>query len=414
MDEHQPIGPQTHGSSEDLDIRLGVQRSRSLEEKAHPLRDRTRSIEPYGKPLCPGVVILLHEKTLRDLELFSSGDLSRETGGVLLGEAYHSGDDVIVEVMDFIHAEKAEGSRMELTFTHDAWERVNAEKERKAPNLSIVGWYHTHPDIGVFLSSQDMFIQRNFFPEPWQVALVLDPVRHDRGVFYWRNAQIEQADGFYVCSSRRESSELRRYIKGLERGVRKKPVHGWTGESDNQSVPRSQHGITGPWQCLILVLLVVVVVQGIYLRSLLAERSAESRPNQIALRYVQLASDCEQAFDYEHAALYLRLAWAKDPENEIVARRLLIILSHVPRERQEPLIAQTLDTAKSIAGTPHGTSTVRIVAGALSKMGLSPDQEQRRKELIAQPAPDKTSSRNEDAKKQGLLGWVKRLVGLDE
>jgi len=30
----------------------------------------------------------------------------------------------------------------------------------------IVGWYHSHPGFGIFLSEYDLFIHRNFFTAP--------------------------------------------------------------------------------------------------------------------------------------------------------------------------------------------------------------------------------------------------------
>jgi len=55
----------------------------------------------------------------------------------------------------------------------------------------IVGWFHTHPRMGVFLSHYDTFLHRNFFPEPWQVALVVEPFSSVAGFF------IRQADGTF-------------------------------------------------------------------------------------------------------------------------------------------------------------------------------------------------------------------------
>ena len=55
------------------------------------------------------------------------------------------------------------------------------------PDLDIVGWYHTHPDFGIFLSSHDLFIHRHFFAQPLQVAYVVDPIRQTRGFFQWRD-----------------------------------------------------------------------------------------------------------------------------------------------------------------------------------------------------------------------------------
>jgi proteasome lid subunit RPN8/RPN11 len=52
-----------------------------------------------------------------------------------------------------------------------------------------VGWYHTHPGFGIFLSNMDLFIHRNFFPQKWHIALVLDPVNKKSGYFCWDKKQ---------------------------------------------------------------------------------------------------------------------------------------------------------------------------------------------------------------------------------
>jgi proteasome lid subunit RPN8/RPN11 len=52
------------------------------------------------------------------------------------------------------------------------------------PELEIVGWYHTHPGLGIFLSEQDLFVAGHFFPAPYQLSLVIDPIRSLAGAFY--------------------------------------------------------------------------------------------------------------------------------------------------------------------------------------------------------------------------------------
>jgi hypothetical protein len=65
----------------------------------------------------------------------------------------------------------------------------HAEMDEHYPDKQIVGWYHTHPGMGVFLSSYDAWLHHHFFPEPWQVALVIDPLSPAGGFF------IRQVDG---------------------------------------------------------------------------------------------------------------------------------------------------------------------------------------------------------------------------
>ncbi len=53
------------------------------------------------------------------------------------------------------------------------------KKKRKNENLRIIGWWHSHPNLGCFLSSTDLLTQKYFFPKEYQVALVVDPIRNE-------------------------------------------------------------------------------------------------------------------------------------------------------------------------------------------------------------------------------------------
>ena len=51
----------------------------------------------------------------------------------------------------------------------------------------MLGWFHSHPGYGVFLSGMDMFIENNFFNLPYQVAYVVDPLSGKDGFFGWED-----------------------------------------------------------------------------------------------------------------------------------------------------------------------------------------------------------------------------------
>lgn len=42
------------------------------------------------------------------------------------------------------------------------------------PELMLVGWFHTHPGHGLFLSKPDLRIHDSFFKEPYQLAMEID------------------------------------------------------------------------------------------------------------------------------------------------------------------------------------------------------------------------------------------------
>lgn len=111
-----------------------------------------------------------------------------EVGGVLVGDVDATGRAL---VHGMIPALEADGARASVTFTHDAWQAIIEVQERDFPDSPvIVGWYHSHPGFGIFLSEHDIFIQRNFFREPFQVAYVVDPQDETEGMFGWRDGEV--------------------------------------------------------------------------------------------------------------------------------------------------------------------------------------------------------------------------------
>jgi proteasome lid subunit RPN8/RPN11 len=113
----------------------------------------------------------------------------REVGGFLIGHPSVTGRlPVLSAAIEAVHAAE---NRADLTFTQDTWEHVHRELARRGEaGERIVGWYHSHPGFGVFLSQHDDFVHRSFFSDPSQVALVIDPVRCQEGLFVWDQDEL--------------------------------------------------------------------------------------------------------------------------------------------------------------------------------------------------------------------------------
>jgi proteasome lid subunit RPN8/RPN11 len=123
---------------------------------------------------------------LETIETHAFSDVKREVGGILIGTF----DDDAANVSAALPALKATGSQTNVTFTHEVWDEVLAVIERDHPGERIVGWYHTHPGFGLFLSEYDTFIHKNFFSDPRMLALVIDPVAGNLGWFVWRDNEV--------------------------------------------------------------------------------------------------------------------------------------------------------------------------------------------------------------------------------
>ena len=148
--------------------------------------------------------VLIADAVLEEILEYSEQDLNREAGGFLIGR----GDTTPrrhVEVCHFLPAVQARSRIASLMFTHDTWATMTREVERQFPDEAVLGWHHTHPGFGVFLSAYDLFIHRNFFREPWQIALVVDPRRQELGFFQWRDDQV--VDCGFVCTKDTSASE---------------------------------------------------------------------------------------------------------------------------------------------------------------------------------------------------------------
>ena len=135
-------------------------------------------------PATPGVIF--STEVLRRIRQHARSSMSAEICGVLIGEM--SAGATVVEAA--IEGEDTQQGGSHVTFTQDTWSHIYAAKDSKYPDKRIVGWYHSHPGFGVFLSDHDTFIQRNFFSDPGQVAWVYDPHSDEEGCFSWKGNQI--------------------------------------------------------------------------------------------------------------------------------------------------------------------------------------------------------------------------------
>jgi proteasome lid subunit RPN8/RPN11 len=121
------------------------------------------------------------------LEEHAYSNLEAEVGGMLFGTI----KDGVANISGAIPAAKATAEQISLTFTHEVWDDILIKGNEHFPGQQIVGWYHTHPSFGLFLSDYDQFIQKNFFANPGQFALVIDPIAGNLGWFELRkNGQI--------------------------------------------------------------------------------------------------------------------------------------------------------------------------------------------------------------------------------
>lgn len=128
----------------------------------------------------------------------SQADTSVEICGVLVGQWRRDENGPFAVISASIRGHAAANKLAEVTFTHETWAKINAEMDSKYADRAIVGWYHTHPDFGIFLSDRDLFIHEHFFSSPGQMAMVVDPIREIEGIFVWRGGKTALIDHYWI------------------------------------------------------------------------------------------------------------------------------------------------------------------------------------------------------------------------
>lgn len=98
-----------------------------------------------------------------------------EIGGFLMG-MFRERDELYYDVLltEFVPIEAASQNAYMLEFSTESMAIELSNMLERHPTLKVIGWFHTHPGHGLFLSKPDLTIHEGFFQERYQVALEID------------------------------------------------------------------------------------------------------------------------------------------------------------------------------------------------------------------------------------------------
>lgn len=193
-------------SNNDGEQDLHIDLAESVSHRSDEERDKSK------------VFIEINESSSQFILNYSQSDTSQELGGILLGNYFKKEEQYHVSVEAAVEALYTEAAKGSVTFTHKTWEHINKVREEQYPDYKIVGWFHTHPGFGIFLSGYDKFIHKNFFNLPWQVAYVIDPLAGQHGFFGWSNNSIEKLP-FKALIAPYKQKEIKTPVKPKEKKI---------------------------------------------------------------------------------------------------------------------------------------------------------------------------------------------------
>jgi proteasome lid subunit RPN8/RPN11 len=155
--------------------------------------DATERMRTLGLSSAPEIkagqsVILLRRAACDALQEHLRRDLRVEQGGLLMGQVFHDVEhsNYLILIEQAIEAQAGVETAVRFEYTSATWEALMPQLQALPSDWTIVGSYHSHPDLGVFLSPTDLETQESIFAQDWQIALVVDPIRNETGFFLGR------------------------------------------------------------------------------------------------------------------------------------------------------------------------------------------------------------------------------------
>jgi len=223
---------------------------------------------------------VIRRSALKVIHKHGQSRRDEEICGVLVGQVYHDEQGPFLLIKGAIRGEFAANEATGVTFTAETWDYMQQESEREYPKEKMVGWYHTHPDFGIFLSKMDVFIHGNFFDLPWQVAFVYDPVRKEDGLFAWTDGE-PVAVPYWIEEDVPSTDGLDGPENSLEPSTADTPLPGILAELSNMKRRQKLH--TG----MLALLLIVAILWPVILAMLLKPRTF----NELWTKFIGKAPD---------------------------------------------------------------------------------------------------------------------------
>jgi len=115
--------------------------------------------------------VKLRKKVLNKIREHARSSMRNEIAGLLLGSIRKK----TLVVTDVVTGKQV-SSPTHVALEEEFLVRVAFEYGRLGRRKSVVGWYHSHPGLGCFVSGVDFDTQRrfqSFFPEA--IGLIVDP-----------------------------------------------------------------------------------------------------------------------------------------------------------------------------------------------------------------------------------------------
>lgn len=168
-----------------------------------------------------GIHIYLEDYVYTYLYQYAKLNRGEEKGAALVGyytEELGNKLVVICGAIQFKNSSAEDG----ILLTEEIINEVQVQMDKYFPNCELIGWMHTQPGYGIFLTTQDIRLQKQYFPEFYQLLMIIDPIENTEAFFLWDEEEVRSAEGYYIYYDKNE--QMQNYMVNHRVGVSNEEV----------------------------------------------------------------------------------------------------------------------------------------------------------------------------------------------
>ncbi|MGQ9582313.1 MAG: Mov34/MPN/PAD-1 family protein [Thermoplasmatota archaeon] len=172
-------------------------------------------IHEWGKPYA-GIEVYISQRAfdlmMKQCALFAKRHL--EALGYLVGDYCRWKNREYTIVEDAVTSD-LETTSVSVHF--QAFEKAFDKLDRIDFDYVIVGWYHSHPGHGCFMSQTDISTQKRMFNKPFHIAAVIDPINKEFKVYKMSgNVAEEKVFAIYRNLDRNSATSVEPHGPGVD------------------------------------------------------------------------------------------------------------------------------------------------------------------------------------------------------
>ena len=171
-----------------MSVNIVSETKREILEKAPPENATSHIWHKGTKPASDIIIAYVNkhaEAKMRNHAL-AYRDKKLEVMGLLLGEVRAWQGHEYVLVRDVVTTD-LDATSVSVKFDNQGFEKLFAGLDDAGFDYVVVGWYHSHPGYGCFLSETDIKTHGGIFVSSHQVAIVIDPLNFQMEAFLLRD-----------------------------------------------------------------------------------------------------------------------------------------------------------------------------------------------------------------------------------